>query len=46
MNRIRKEDAYGQVLPGRLSTKERSELIKKLIGRAHVNKPDVVARLG
>ena len=29
--RIRKEDAYGQLLAGRLSTSERSELVKKLM---------------
>jgi len=43
--RIRKEDAYGQVLAGRLSSKERSVLINKLMQRAHVNKPDIAARL-
>lgn len=45
VNRVRKEDAYGQVLAGRLSNQERSELIKKLMQRAHVTKPDIAARL-
>lgn len=42
--RIRKEDAYGQVLAGRLSSQERSELVKKLIQRASLKRPDHVAR--
>jgi len=32
--RIRKEDAYGTVLAGRLSVQERSALIQRLVGRA------------
>eukprot|EP01035_Chromulina_nebulosa_P029414 gene29414-38983_t len=44
IERVRKEDAYGQVLAGRLSNQERSELIKKLMQRAQVTKPDIAAR--
>jgi glutamate--cysteine ligase catalytic subunit len=44
IDRVRKEDAYGQVLAGRLSSKERSELVKALIKRAGVHRPDHIAR--
>ncbi len=42
--RIRLDDAYGKVLPGRLSSEERSGLIQKLIERAYVPRPKNVAR--
>ena len=41
---VRKEDAYGQVLAGRLSSQERSELVKTLIGRAKQHRPAHVPR--
>ncbi len=41
--RVRKEDAYGQLLAGRLSSKERSVLVKALVLRAG-KRPDHVAR--
>ena len=41
---MRKEDAYGQVLAGRLSVKERSQLVKALIQRAGVHRPEHIAR--
>ena len=41
---MRKEDAYGQLLAGRLSGFEKSELLKSLSARAHIQRPDHVAR--
>ena len=41
---VRKEDAYGQLLAGRLSGFEKSELLKSLALRAHNQRPDNVAR--
>lgn len=41
---MRKEDAYGQLLAGRLSGFEKSELLKSLASRAHNQRPDNVAR--
>lgn len=42
--RIRKEDAFGQVLAGRLSNQERSELVKTLCKRAKNPRPVHIAR--
>ena len=42
--RIRKEDAYGKQLAGRLSHDQRGELVKKLIKRAQTPRPDHIAR--
>jgi len=41
--RVRREDAYGQLLAGRLSGFEKSELLKSLASRAS-KRPDHVAR--
>ena len=40
IDRVRGEDAYGQVLAGRLNPEERSELIQNLIRRAHMRRPE------
>lgn len=42
--RVRKEDAYGQVLAGRLSQQERSKLLQTLCKRATTTRPENVAR--
>lgn len=44
VGRVRKEDAYGQLLAGRLSGFEKSELLKSLASRAHMQRPDNIAR--
>lgn len=45
IDKVRKEDAYGQVLAGRLTTKaEKSELLRRLTRRGRFNRPDNVAR--
>ena len=44
VERMRKEDAYGQVLPGRLSSHERSELLSRLMTRAYNPRPSHVPR--
>jgi len=44
IDRVRKEDAYGQVLTGRLSSQERSELVQNLMGRAKQPRPIDVPR--
>jgi hypothetical protein len=42
--RVRKEDAYGRELAGRLSHQQRGELVQKLIARAGQQRPAHVAR--
>lgn len=44
IERVRKEDAYGSVLPGRLTSQERAELIQTLVKRAALPRPEHVAR--
>lgn len=44
LRRIRKEDAYGRILAGRLSSQERSELLNKLIRRANAPRPSSIPR--
>lgn len=41
---IRREDAYGRELAGRLSHQQQGELVKKLIKRAEISRPQHVAR--
>eukprot|EP01038_Epipyxis_sp_PR26KG_P007917 gene7917-10747_t len=36
---VRKEEAYSQLLRGRLSSEERSELVKTLMNRGSINRP-------
>lgn len=43
-SRVRREDAYGQALAGKLSRQQRSELVKNLIKRAEMPRPERVAR--
>ena len=42
--KIRKEDAYGHVLAGKLSPTQRSELLQSLIERAHIPRSNKVPR--
>lgn len=44
IERVRPEDAYGHRLAGRLSTEERSELLKHLVQRADMERPAHVSR--
>jgi hypothetical protein len=47
IHRIRPEDAYGKKLPGRLTSEERSLLLRRLTNRAIVtnnNRPQTVPR--
>ena len=44
IKRVRPDDAYGHILPGRLNSTERSELLEKLIRRARKPMPAGVAR--
>ncbi len=41
---LEKEDAYSQVLAGRLSHQERSELVRTLCKRGKHNRPEHIAR--
>ena len=40
IDRVKSEDAYGQVLAGRLNPEERSELLQNLIRRAYMRRPE------
>jgi hypothetical protein len=42
--RVRREDAYGRVLAGRLNAEERSELLQKLIIRARKHRDHDIPR--
>ncbi len=42
--RVRKEDAYGQVLAGRLSQQERSKLLQTLCKRAAGSRTETAPR--
>jgi len=44
IDRVRPQDAAGQVLEGRLNSEERRKLIKRLVKRAKKTKPDNIAR--
>jgi hypothetical protein len=44
MCRVRKEDAYGQLLEGRLSGIQKTELLQSLTQRAHLYRPAHVPR--
>jgi hypothetical protein len=44
IHKIRKEDAYGRVLAGRLSGQEQTQLIQTLINRATIPRSSKVAR--
>ena len=47
IDKVCKEDAYGQTLPGRLNQEQKSQLIKRLVARAEIPrhpKVDVVPR--
>jgi glutamate--cysteine ligase catalytic subunit len=44
IDRIRKQDAYGQMLAGRLNHQERSELLQALFNRGNSSRPENVAR--
>lgn len=44
IDRVRPQDAAGQVLEGRLNSEERRKLMKRLVKRAKKTKPDHIAR--
>jgi len=44
IDRVRKEDAFGRVLQGQLSSQERSELLSTLVKRGQVTRPGHIAR--
>lgn len=44
IQKVKKEDAYGHLLEGRLNPDQRSSLMQSLVNRAHVRRPDNVAR--
>jgi hypothetical protein len=41
---VNKEDAYGKTLPGRLSGEQRTQLLSRLVNRAHNEKVAGVPR--
>lgn len=42
--RVRKEDAYGTVLAGRLTVAQRSKLLERLVNRANVPRQAMLPR--